>query len=396
MSEQRRAVIRSRGAARRRVVDEGNFWEIMEQIRKDRRVDLLCFTGDVADWGLAAEYKAASAWFGRLFGTLALTRSQIFMVPGNHDVNRRLFQSAFVGLRELASRDANGLSEWMAGGPRPFGGKAQWKNQIVERTCAFWEWATQELGLSHIDPRQSRHQLLGYHSILQRPGLPFPVHIFGLDSAWLSGDDNDSGKLRLTQSQIDLITRDESDRAYAGFRMALVHHPISDLADQDEGFRLLSATSDVVLHGHRHFPSYEVREDPDRNIRVLAAGSLYEGDAGERWVNGFQVIDVDLTSSGRPLRYSVKFWSWSERGHWFRGGNIYKAAPDGALTLEMPEPDDRPKWSDIDEALRQGAVEGVPTGTDLEEFLWQNIPESRLEVEARNPGRKFKVWKKNV
>lgn len=46
-------------------------------------------------------------------------------------------------------------------------------------------------------------------------------------------------------------------------------------------------------------------------------------------------------------------------------------------------------WADIDEALRSGSVEGVPAGTDLEEFLWQNIPESRSQVEARNPGRKF-------
>ncbi len=394
MSDERRAVIRSRGAARRRVLDEGNFWEILAQIRTEQRVDLLCFTGDVADWGLAKEYKAASAWLGRVIGELALTRPRIFMVPGNHDVDRTLFRSAFVGLRELARRDPKGLSEWMAGGPRPFGAKAEWRNQILKRTSSFWKWVVRDVGLSHIDPRKSRHQQLGYHSALLIRDFPFPVHVFGLDSAWLAGDDNDSGKLHITQSQIDLLTRDENNDPYGGFRITLVHHPITDLADQDEAFRLLAATSDVVLHGHRHFPLYEVREDPDRNIRILAAGSLYEGDAGEHWINGFQVIDVELASLGQPLRYSVRFWSWSDRGHWFPGGNIYKSAPHGVLTLEMPEPDRSTKWSDIDEALRQGAVAGVPAGTDLEEFLWQKIPESRVEVEARNPGRKFREWKR--
>ncbi len=46
-------------------------------------------------------------------------------------------------------------------------------------------------------------------------------------------------------------------------------------------------------------------------------------------------------------------------------------------------------WADIDEALNAGLVEGVPAGTDLEEFLWQKIPDSRPQIEARNPGRKF-------
>ena len=60
---------------------------------------------------------------------------------------------------------------------------------------------------------------------------------------------------------------------------------------------------------------------------------------------------------------------------------------------ETPEPI---KWEDIDAALTAGVIEGVPAGTDLEEFLWQTRPESRPEIEARNKGRKFKAasWAK--
>ncbi len=62
---------------------------------------------------------------------------------------------------------------------------------------------------------------------------------------------------------------------------------------------------------------------------------------------------------------------------------------------EKPEP---LKWEDIDASLRAGIVKGVPAGTDLEEYLWQTKPESRAEVEARNPGRAFKAaaWAKKV
>lgn len=58
----------------------------------------------------------------------------------------------------------------------------------------------------------------------------------------------------------------------------------------------------------------------------------------------------------------------------------------------------RVDWKGIDASLRAGLVEGVPAGTDLEEFLWQTKPESRAEVEARNPGRTFKsaAWGKTA
>lgn len=62
---------------------------------------------------------------------------------------------------------------------------------------------------------------------------------------------------------------------------------------------------------------------------------------------------------------------------------------------EKPEPI---KWEDIDAALAAGIVKGVPAGTDLEEFIWQTRPESRNEIEARNPGRSFTpaAWAKKL
>lgn len=55
-------------------------------------------------------------------------------------------------------------------------------------------------------------------------------------------------------------------------------------------------------------------------------------------------------------------------------------------------------WADIDDALKAGQVQGVPAGVDLEEFLWQTTPDSRKEIEARNPGRSFKkaAWATNA
>jgi len=56
---------------------------------------------------------------------------------------------------------------------------------------------------------------------------------------------------------------------------------------------------------------------------------------------------------------------------------------------ERGEKTDPIMWKDIATSLEAGIVKGVPAGVDLDEFIWQMLPESRPQIEARNPGRKF-------
>jgi hypothetical protein len=131
---------------------------------------------------------------------------------------------------------------------------------------------------------------------------------------------------------VNLLLQSEDVPRPVGFRLALVHHPLSDLADGKQCFRLLAKGADLLLHGHQHDPIAEVSSDPDRQLTVLAAGSLF-ADEGDRWINAFHLVDAYLDDQGRPLRYQVTFWGWSDRGHWDRTGAIYKNAVDGVLEL---------------------------------------------------------------
>jgi hypothetical protein len=115
-----------------------------------------------------------------------------------------------------------------------------------------------------------------------------------------------------------------------------MHHPLDDMADGASCRKLLADSVDLLLHGHQHDPIAEERENPDRALRVLAAGSLFEGDHGDRWVNSFHLVDAHLDATGKPLRYDIAFWGWSPNRHWHPAGAIYQAAPDGRLTWWTP------------------------------------------------------------
>jgi len=334
MSDDRKQKIRNSAASRVRVLEESNFHEIIKDLRKTGDIDLVCFTGDVADWGLDDEYRDATARIDAILSAAGVDRARLFVIPGNHDIQRTAHAKVWESLRGLAMRQPDDYSLWMAGGPTPHGVTPEWRDLITEREGAFWSWVEHTLDRPELLPRRNSHGRLGYCAQVTTH-LPFPVRVIGLDSAWLCGDDHDARKLRITDHQIDRLARDVRGKKLDGFRLCLVHHPLSDLADERWALARLSETVDLVLHGHQHEPIAEVRADPDRSLRVLAAGSLYEGDVGDSWINGFQAIDAHLDDKGSPLRYEIRFWSWSKAGHWHASGAIYRNAKDGVLSIDI-------------------------------------------------------------
>jgi len=318
----RKRKIEVMAASRYRVLEESNFYEIIAGLRRERAIDLVCFTGDIADWGLDCEYAEATVRIRKILDVAGVDDRLLYVVPGNHDVARKQQQEAWSKLRDFAGRYPDPTSKWLAGLEQPAGADAAWLQAIAARTEAFWRWVERDLGRAELLPANGRHNRLGYcHSVRIRD-LPFPVHIVGLDTAWLAGDDNDARKLRLTDHQITMLARGPGGTRLPGFRVALMHHALSDLGDERTAITRLSESVDAVLHGHQHDPISEFRRDPDRSLLVFAAGSLYEGDEGDRWINAFQAIDVELDAQGRPQRYEVRMFSWSDRGHWFASGGI--------------------------------------------------------------------------
>ena len=111
-------------------------------------------------------------------------------------------------MRKLAATGARAaeLSNWMAGLGEPYGVDKTWRDEIGQRTAEFWRWVREDLGRASLDPAAGPHGRLGYRAQVDGLDLPFPVHIIGLDSAWLAGDDSDQGRLLLTDRQIDMLT----------------------------------------------------------------------------------------------------------------------------------------------------------------------------------------------
>ncbi|MCP4570455.1 MAG: metallophosphoesterase, partial [FCB group bacterium] len=260
----------------------GPAWEAnLDAILEDGPIDLVCFTGDAADWGKRDEFDEADEFLAALLDRLDLPRERLFVVPGNHDVDRSIHPDPWEALRRAADEvDELDFARWIAGGDAPRGIESSWRERVLERQAAWRSWVGLGLGRPELVPATDS-QGLGYRVVVERRRLP--IHVVGLDTAWLCGDDVDAGRLRVTDEQVMRLLTGDGGEPLSGLRLVLMHHPLHDLADGDRVRALLAEHADLVLRGHLHATELSTWADPDRSLRQLAAGCLYEGDRADRW-----------------------------------------------------------------------------------------------------------------
>ena len=314
----------------------GPAWERnLDAISEDGPIDLVFFTGDAADWGLPNEFAAASDFFLSILEKLKVPRERFFVIPGNHDVQRDVEPGAWQKMRVVlgSANDPLDVARWAAGGRPPFGAEADLLDRVLSRLQPYSEWVSNSLGRPELAPRKGT---LGFHSELDL-GLGYPVHIMGLNTAWMCGDDSDAGKLWALDDQLMRLVSDAHGAPLPGLRILLMHHPFDQLADGAECRALLAGRVDLVLRGHLHKEEVGTWSDPGNTIRQLAAGCLYEGWRADYWPNSCHLLGIDSTPAGQPHRIHLRFRAFSPRsGQWFDDDSLYPETRSGRLTWDLP------------------------------------------------------------
>ncbi|MCP4350743.1 MAG: metallophosphoesterase [Desulfobacterales bacterium] len=62
--------------------------------KEDIKPNFIAVTGDIAEWSLRNEYALAGKFIGGIADYLGMDRRFAVMVPGNHDISRKMCQSA--------------------------------------------------------------------------------------------------------------------------------------------------------------------------------------------------------------------------------------------------------------------------------------------------------------
>ena len=275
------------------------------------RVDAVFVTGDIGFSGASRsdqEYVRARAWLLEAAGAAGVGPERVFLVPGNHDVNRDVdTRNKSTGrlMKTLRSRSApEPLDEALK--------NADDRKMLASRMAAYLDFAREFgpwAGRTPLPPAEAR--LFWVESVDGREGLR--VRLIGLNTSLLCKDDDDQGQLRLGTEQLAaaLVT----DRGPHEVMLALGHHPLRKgwLGDEGSADAWIRNHADALLTGHVHeADSEDARSGSGGSFVRVTAGAAHN-DQLPAWIpqnHGYNVGEVRRGEKDHTvLRVYPRLWS---------------------------------------------------------------------------------------
>lgn len=226
----------------------------------------------------------------------AIPHKNVFIVPGNHDVDRYEVtpdQTAWLTAQDRTTAEITGLIQ--------NAGK-QWRN-YVGRLAAYREFLERR-GYGHLLSDPAR---LIYDQMREFHGLK--LGIAGFNSAWSCCRKGEKGQIWLAGDwQSGTLVQNLRN---ADVRLALTHHPFGWFVEQEDAPLRICFEREFAfhLHGHEHLSWVNKSDD---HVRVAAA-ACYESSWTE---NGYNFVRLDLeTGEGEVWlrRYDAHGGGWTPR-----------------------------------------------------------------------------------
>ncbi|EYF00027.1 Hypothetical protein CAP_1616 [Chondromyces apiculatus DSM 436] len=269
------------------------------------RVDMILVTGDIAWSAQTAQYEEARAWLHEVASLVGVDADKIFVVPGNHDVDRNADKDRTTKrlLRDLRENDES-LDEVLTdAGDRAL---------LAGRQRAYLDFV-KAMGPACLGTPPGPEAPLWWRARVEGVG-GLKVRLVGLNTALLAADDKDQGKLRVGKTQVAELLTGPSP-AEDELVLVLGHHPSQHgwLADQRDVDHELRSRAHLHLTGHVHDHETEaLLAGGGMGIVRVVAGAVH-GDAaapGTAFGHGYSfgaIVDGgDGTLQARiyPRRYS--------------------------------------------------------------------------------------------
>ena len=256
--------------------------DLREQVEVMGKVGAILVGGDIAYKAAADEYKVALAWLSQLAEISGCPKERIFVVPGNHDVDRMVIKAS-MPIRNAQNAIAATALKHREGALRA---------QLLDK----------DSGQSLLKPHAEYNVFAAPFNCQIWPNKPFwhqdvpltdgvTLRLYGLTSTLLSGlnGNNDvKGKLYLSPLQTSI------DPAANTINLVLSHHPVDWLEDCEAVDDRLNARAQIQLFGHKH----KQRAVMETNYVRLGAGSINPSRSEQPYQPGYNLISLKVTGKG--------------------------------------------------------------------------------------------------
>ena len=342
------------------------------QARQIGPVDAVLVTGDIAYQGHPDEYHAAQQWLEELCEAVQCDLEGLFVVPGNHDVDRAVIASRQSVKNTLtmiseASDKERSLYEQMRdpeAGPALFAPLASYNEFAAPYECQVYpkklSWAA-DLPLEH-----------GY-----------TLRLHGLTSTLLSGlpgHDDRPGRLYLSRLQTAW------DREELVVNAVLAHHPPEWLNDHERADERFCNGARLHFFGHKHRQRIYREKDWVR----FAAGAVNPDYRETAWEPGYNTVRLEVRQHGGSYSLEVQahLWRWQTNPDLFvpkmenDSSNVFahRIVLEQNVALSPPPQDEAPSVTSVMGGPSNKHTPEAPMSTDKRRNLVQRfwaLPDSQ-------------------
>jgi hypothetical protein len=277
----------------------------------------IILTGDIAYAGKPEQYLDAGEWLDRLTARIDCGRADIQMLPGNHDIDRDSISNSM---------------RWMLDSIRDEGEATL--NRLLDndsdREVLFQRFeAYRDFARGYECPLDCAGDYSADGAITLAEGRV--VRFVRLNSALICSRKDDEGKLILGARQRVLPICDGEEV------VVLTHHPLNWFQDSADAAKYIRSRARVLISGHEHYPSLDVKEVEDGcELMLLAAGATTPDEITDVYTYKYNIIKFDWDPERDALAVTLNPRTWDDEMKRFMRDDPFLAGKDPRTVLASP------------------------------------------------------------
>ena len=250
---------------------------LIKRIKEDQdnnfHPEIIVVTGDIAFKGIKAEYDLAKVFFDDLLAALDLENNRLFVVPGNHDVNRKEYGPTEV----MHYDDMRDLNEELE----------NYRENLLKGMADYFDFT--ETHLAHLNSIHGR--LVPFVNTFDAK-CGKRIGLVGLNSAWMCRKSHDKETIAIGEFQVTKAMEELEEKGEVHLQVVLFHHPLDWLWPPDRTICKKNLDNSVLLSGHLHDVAGSYLNDLNGSICQFQAGGAYLGTESD-WPGRFHYITLD-------------------------------------------------------------------------------------------------------
>ena len=239
---------------------------LIERVETDMRSgfkpEIVVVTGDIAATGIKDEYELAEKFFKDLRSALELPAERLFIVPGNHDVDRKRYRPTDIPSYD----DMKELNDELE--------TEEYRTDLLKGMEEYFKFV--EVNYPYL---KSRHGNLVPFVHNYQATCGKKIGLVGFNSAWMCRKSPDEREIAIGEYQVKMAM--EELKAFGGCDLVIniFHHPLRWLWLVDMKICRRYFDGSILLTGHLHDPEGGYVEDLDAKYYLFQAGCAYQNSS---------------------------------------------------------------------------------------------------------------------